>query len=248
MPIIQQEISDIDLVKIINNNHDYAKKYKIEEDFIERNISYLNMESICQYQDLSIEFIERNHNFIKFDKLNETILKKADISFYEKWSDKLNWNYISLIHRDFNLKNEIEFVDKFQDKLNWNYISYMDLTDEFITKFKNKLNWDVLNIDFDALREKSKQSGEKLESTSTQNHTIADWKDILKGSNLEGVISKPVVEGEWDLSKFEKQNENTTYKKDPDSINLMKVDNLYVDGEGQLHAKIGDKIVKIKLG
>ena len=237
--IIDQEIEEKDLVKLLKQNPSICSKYKLTEDFIESNIRELPMNSICETQELSEIFIYRNEESIEFDKLNEKTLKKMSGAFFDKYINDLNWNYISLLHRDLTLDKEVEFIEKYADRLNWNYITYMDLTASFIIKFNDRLDMKILSLieNPNNLYEKSKIAGEKLEEKQyTKNPSMTSWKDIIKGTDLEKVIGEPKVN--------EVLENKTNTKIDSE---LMKVDNLYVDADGQLHAKIGNQVIKIKL-
>ena len=115
----------------------------------------------------------------------------------------------------------------------------MDLTASFIIKFNDRLDMKILSLieNPNNLYEKSKIAGEKLEEKqNTKNPSMTSWKDIIKGTDLEKVIGEPKVN--------EVLENKTNTKIDSE---LMKVDNLYVDADGQLHAKIGNQVIKIKL-
>lgn len=234
--IKQMEIKEEDLVSLLVKNPSLCSKYILTEDFILKYSSYLPMSNISETQNFSSEFIEKNHEILNLSKLNEVNIRKISNAFLLEHSDKFNWNYISLIYRDFNSAKEIEFVEMFSDKLNWNYISYMDLTNAFIEKFRDKLNWDILSLieDPTVLFEKSKAKAEELErNINDKVQPYKNWKEAIDSLTKNDEKTTPLNEG---VNKKSHQSD------------LMKIDNLYVDANGQLHAKIGDNMIKIKIG
>jgi hypothetical protein len=56
--------------------------------------------------------------------------------FIEKYSDKVNWNCVSMYQ-----KLSEKFIEKHSDKVNWHYSSrYQKLSIEFMEKFPNKFS------------------------------------------------------------------------------------------------------------
>lgn len=89
---------------------------------------------------LSEEFIRKNIDFIYFFSLHETSLIEASFKFFEDFSDKLNWELISIIKAD-----DIIFIKKFQDKIIWKIISHFVTDSNVVTTFIDKIFYNKLS-------------------------------------------------------------------------------------------------------
>ena len=95
-------------------------------------------EETVDYKELNEEFVERNINYVNMNKVSSSI--KLSENFIEKYKDKLDWIRISAFQ---NLS--MDFIRKHKYLVDWNCIStYQNLSIEFIKEHKDLVNWRLL--------------------------------------------------------------------------------------------------------
>ena len=117
--ILEKNNHDITFYKLITENQD------LSNEFIQKNISKLDIDIIIENQKFDLDFIQSNVQNIKNLSYNDNLTEELLLEIY-------------------NIK------DQFQDELDWNYISeYCDLTQKSLSKIKElnkKLLLDNNNI------------------------------------------------------------------------------------------------------
>lgn len=95
-------------------------------------------EESVDYKKLNEDFVKRNINYVNMNKVSSTV--KLSENFMEEYRNKLDWIRLSTFQ---NLS--MNFIRKHKDLVDWNCISkYQDLSVEFIKEHKNFVNWRLL--------------------------------------------------------------------------------------------------------
>jgi len=133
LELLEYKKLDEDIINIIleKNNHDItfykliAENQDLSNEFIQKNISKLDIDIIIENQKFDLDFIQSNVQNIKKLSYNDHLTEELLLEIY-------------------NIK------DQFEDEFDWNYISeYCDLTQKSLSKIKElnkKLLLDNNNI------------------------------------------------------------------------------------------------------
>ena len=106
--------------------------YILPEWFLYKFKDFINWSTVCFYQDLSQPFIESNLVSIKdhYDGINFlSRYQNLSLDFMEKNKDEIEWDE----YTKYNIINK-EIVSKFYSYLNLAYIRQRNLLEEFITE------------------------------------------------------------------------------------------------------------------
>lgn len=123
-------------------------KYKFE------NNMYIDWYNVSLQKDLTIDFLEKYENYIRWDVYSSTCsLYGVHVDILRKFKGRLSWHEISK-----SSKLSIEIIEEFKDYLLFSIISkyghYYDSL--FLEKFKNRLNFNYIyelrQVDEDFIR------------------------------------------------------------------------------------------------
>jgi len=99
---------------------DILRFYRFDISFINENTDIFPFDSLCDYQDITEEIIEK---YIKGNRLTD-----------------LSWYYIVSTQ-----KLSEQFIEKYKDNLEWRKVCrYQDLSEKFIEKYKDKVYWSII--------------------------------------------------------------------------------------------------------
>lgn len=117
-------IKDLDLNDNDINWYGISCNKSIDENFVEKNKENIDFDKICSNQNISFEYLIQNIDKIK-QIYNLSNSPNLEIKHYEKYKDKLLFNYYKILknpnfHFNYIFNHLIEYIDNFSINLNPN--------------------------------------------------------------------------------------------------------------------------------
>lgn len=166
----------------------------------------------CELIDKHIKLFEKFNGFYNRASSSKNFLSE---SFIEKYSDKLNWEYIS----EFQKLSE-NFIEKYADKVEWGWISKCQiLSESFIEKHSDKLT----KLDWSNILIHQTLSESFIEKHSDMLDRV-DWLEISRTQKLsENFIEKYSSKLDWvKLSVYQTLSESFI-EKHQDDVNWVNI-------------------------
>lgn len=119
-------------------------EYKLSENNVNNdNEQNLNWNYICQYQDLTIEFMNKYKSYLNWNLISEFQL--LSISFIANNIDNIKWELIGDNLKTRYLYNDA-FMQLFSDKPIWDCVIWSNkISNDFLIENINKLSYEQLN-------------------------------------------------------------------------------------------------------
>lgn len=130
---------------------DFSNPSILSEDFIERNLDYINerfpkarvdliWESLSNNSTISEPFFRRHIDMLDWRFITSN--NGVSLKFLEEHINKVDWTYISM--RAFKGPNSLikEFIDKYSSNIDWDVLSEnTELPVWIMVQYKDKLDW-----------------------------------------------------------------------------------------------------------
>ena len=133
---IPESFFNENIEKIPSHNFSFIyQKLKLDESFIRKNISFLDMQLISASQELNENFIADFEHIVNWEMISRHQILSED--FIRKYKNKVHWDEISQYQ-----KLSESFIREFKNKLYWYSITKnQSLTEDFIIEFEKKIIW-----------------------------------------------------------------------------------------------------------
>jgi len=129
-----------------------CQTYQLSEDFIEKNIEWVDWDSVSCFQKLSEDFIRDYKDLVNWDYIS--VSQSISEDFAREFKDRVNFKKLS--ENDYRIESStlsVEFIREFRDRLSWPHVIYNlyknnEITVDFVKEFKKYIKIEELLDDY----------------------------------------------------------------------------------------------------